>query len=276
MFIVNYFKNSFFPKRILSMRKEKFWKVLIFFLLLSIISLFPFNIKNLEGGFKSGLTEENLTGYPLPNLPEGVKLGLLFGVITPNDEEIIYNRQFNETDITYYFNYKGSVDDFKKLNKQSIAFTKEQVLYTNGRGNILPGNYHGFIEEVVNFSEINLLLENEKQAALINLSSYIESAFARYNAVYSIAIYSIIQISMYILMIIILAAITQLYRFKYGVFMSFLESVKVIVFCMTIPALLSFIVGIFVHFSFVPIIFQFGSGVLLMFLLIKYGDKEFA
>ena len=84
MFIVKYFKNSFFPKRILPMRKEKFWKVLIFFLILAIISLFPFNIKNLEGGFKSGLVEENLTNYPLPKLPEGVKLGLLFGITTPD------------------------------------------------------------------------------------------------------------------------------------------------------------------------------------------------
>ena len=276
MFIVKYFKNSFFPKRILPMRKEKFWKVLIFFLILAIISLFPFNIKNLEGGFKSGLVEENLTNYPLPKLPEGVKLGLLFGITTPNDEEIVFNHQGNETNITYYFNYKGSDDDFRSLDFQAIAFTKNQVLYTDGKGAILPGNYHGFVEEVVDFSEINLMLETEKKASLVNFSSYVEAAFARYNAVYSIVTYSATQLVMYILMVLILASITQLYRFKYGVFMSFLESIKVIIFCMTIPALLSFIVGIFVHFAFVPIIFQFGSGILLMFILIKYGDKEFA
>lgn len=279
MFIVRIFRDSFILKRVLKLRTEAFWKFIIYFILIATVSLFSFNFANLKlGGWKLGfverqfLSEENLN----TKLPSDIVIKRLSGVnsLSGEDRLVIFKDQ-KEGDMLYSFIVDDSTLEIDKSRKQLI-FTNNNIFYVKGDGlSVLMGDYNNFPEEV-NFESINNISDaKERTIALKGLAETIEKSFGKQNAFYTIVVYSVVQLTLYILLIAILAAALQLFRFGYTHYMSYFDGVKIVISTMTIPSVISFVIGFFTH-ALTPIIVQFGIGIILMIVMLKYGKEEFS
>lgn len=277
MFLVRYFRDSFNFKKVLPLRKEPFWKILIYFIIIATISLFSFNFTNLRvGGWKLGFVEANFLSVENLNvkLPDQISIGPLGLRSRTNENQIVIYKDSKAGDIIFYFLVDGDIKDVSSETRQMV-FTKDTVYYFKGDTTVIVGDYNGFNTEV-RFEEINIERDNKlRNEMLSSLANNIEKSFGKQNAFYTIVNYSVIQIAMYIVLILILAAVLQLFRFGYVQFMSYFEGIKIVVLTMTIPSILAFIVGFFTH-AFGPIIIQFGIGIILMVIMLKYAKHEFS
>lgn len=279
MFLVRIFRDSFFFNRILKLRSIAFWKFLIYFFIITVISLFSFNFTNLkEGGWKLGFVEYNFTSSENNNfkLPSDIVIRQLSGVnsLSGNSQAILLKDSKNG-DIMYRFliNEEGLVID-KEVRQ--LIFTDKNVYYVKGDGkSYIVGDYNNFPEET-SFEAINNITNPiEKTEALKDLAKNIEKSFGSQNAFYTIMVFSSIQILLYVVLIAILAAVLQLFRFGYTKYMSYFDSVKIVIAAMTIPSVISFIIGFFTH-ALTPVIVQLGLGIILMIVMLKYGKNEFS
>lgn len=277
MFLVRYFRDSFFLNRILPLRKESLWKIIIYFLVISIISLFPYNYVNLkEGGWKLGFVEHNFLSQENIGfeLPDHITMNS-FGMKSSTEEnDFVEFKNSQDGNIIFRFLFDGDINETDRSVKQ-LVFTRDEVFYFRGDQTVIIGDYSGF-EEEINFHEINLITEsNEKNERLKGLAAAIEGSFGRQNAFYTIVNYSFIQLALYVILILILAAVLQLFRFGYVKFMSYIEGIKVVILSMTIPSILAFVVGFATH-GFAPVIIQLGIGIVLMIVMIRYAKVEFS
>ena len=279
MFLVRIFRDSFFLNRILKLRFVAFWKFIIYFILISFVSLFSFNYTNLrEGGWRLGFVENNFLSVENvgKKLPNDITIHPLTGVNSSSGQSasVVYKDSVNG-DITYRFLISEEGLTIDKEIRQLI-FTNKKIYYVKGDGkSILEGNYHGFTEEV-NFEDIiNISNHREKNQALSKLAISIEKSFDRQNAFYAILVYSSVQILLYIILIFVLSGLLQLFRFGYVNYMSYFDGMKIVVASMTIPSIISFIIGFFTH-ALTPVIVQFGIGIILMIVMLKYGKSEFS
>ncbi len=282
MFLVRIFRDSFFLNRVLQLRFIKFWKFIIYFLIVSFLSLFSFNYTNLKkGGWKLGFVEYNFLSSENVNvkLPNDIVIRRLSGVnsLSGQSQTVIYKDSKNK-DIQYRFLVN---EDLLPLNDhdlqvRQLIFTNKRVLYVKGDGTSpLEGDYNHFPEEV-RFEDINNIANaKEKTQALKNLANQIEKSFGKQNAFYTIVTYSTVQILLYIILILLLSGILQLFRLGYAKYMNYFDGIKIVISTMTIPSLLSFIIGFFTH-ALTPVIVQLGIGIILMIVMIKYGKKEFS
>ena len=270
MFLFRYFKYSFQFKKILTIRNEKFWKIGIYFIILSLVNLFPMNYLIVrEQGWRLDFIEESFTTQtPNWDLPEecGISSNKLYCML--DYEEYNYTHQ----GINYIFNYQGT--DYDTSVKQ-VLFTKNNIIYTNGEGAQMIGyDYKGFTEDV-NFRSINLMDNEERAEAYIKLGAQIEQTFGPYIIFYTIMVNTLISLGLNVLFILLLSLVLQLFRFGYSTFFTYKESLKFLVLMMGLPALLSFLVGL-IEPAFSPVFFQFGMGLATMLTMLIYGKKVFA
>lgn len=280
MFLVRIFRDSFFLDRILKLRFVKFWKFVIYFFVIAFISLFSFNYANLkEGGWKLGFVEHNFISNPEIKLPNEISIRRLSGVKSSSGESqsvIIEDSESGKILYRFLVSEDGFNLNKEDLNVKQLIFTNLRILYVKGDGTPpLEGDYNNFPEEV-SFDEINRTPDPKlKRAALVELANSIEKGFGKQNAFYTIMTYSTIQILIYIVFIFIISGVLQLFRFGYVKFMSYFDGMKIVIATMTIPSFISFIIGFITH-ALAPIIFQFGVGIILMIVMLKYGKKEFS
>jgi maltodextrin utilization protein YvdJ len=269
MFIVRFFKYSFSFKQLLYRPSEKLWKVAIYFLLISLIALFPMNYQIVrEEGFRIDFIHQDfLDNTPLWVLPEecSIEGSRLY---CDTDIEYIYTHK----DVTYIFNYQ---DTILEENKNYILLKERQILYLNEDSSLMTAyDYQGF-EEEVNFRSINLMETNDKKEALINLAYMIENSFSPYIILFAILVNTIVNIGLYLLFILFLSLILQLFRFGYSKFFPYIDSIKFLVYAMGAPAVISFFVGL-IEPSIGTVIFHFGVGMITMLVMLFYGKKVFA
>jgi maltodextrin utilization protein YvdJ len=282
MFLVKIFRDSFYLDRILKLRFLKFWYFIIYFFLISFVSLFSFNYANLkEGGWKLGFVEYNFISVENVNvkLPNDIVIRPLSGVksLSGQSQSVIYNDSVNGQ-ILYRFliNEEGLTLNKEDLKVRQLIFTDKRILYVKGDGSVpLEGDYDNFSEEVRFESINNITNAKEKREALVSLANSIEKGFGKQNAFFTIITYSTVQILLYILLIFLLSAILQLFRFGYTKFMSFFDGMKIVIATMTVPSVISFVIGFFTH-ALTPVIVQFGLGIILMIAMLKYGKYEFS
>ncbi len=282
MFLVRIFRDSFILDRVLKLRFVKFWKFVIYFFLISFVSLFSFNYTNLkEGGWKLGFVEYNLTSSENLNveLPNDIIIRRLSGVksLSGQSQFVEYKDSINGKIIYRFLISENSLTlNDEDLKIRQLIFTDSRILYIKGDGTpALIGDYNSFPEEI-RFDSINNISDaREKRAELAKLAESIEKSFGKQNAFYTIITYSGVQILLYIILIFLLSGIVQLFRFGYAKFMSYFDGMKIVISTMTIPSVLSFIIGFFTH-ALTPVIVQFGLGIILMIVMLKYGKKEFS
>ncbi len=269
MFLIRYFKYSFQFKTILTIRNEKIWKIAVYFVILSLINLFPMNYLIVkEQGWRLDFIEESFINQtPDWVLPEECN-------IEANELICLSNTEYHYTHqgLSYIFNYQES--DYDQSIKQ-VLLTQNNIVYTNGENAQMIGyDYRGFDQDV-NFRSINLMEGAEKANAFMRLGTQIEQTFGPYIIFYTVLVNTLISLGLNLLFILLLSLVLQLFRFGYSTFFKYVESLKFLVLMMGLPALLSFIVGL-IEPAFSPVFFQFGMGLATMLTMLVYGKKVFA
>lgn len=272
MFILKFFKESLNPKNILGLRKEKFYKVIIYFLFMVLVSLFPVNMYiMLDGGWNLGfmyqeLSDENII-VPNENFPD-IRMNHQ-GLTGDNDEIIIYFETFSLI-------VNGKQDKYDIEGKYVIL--QENTIVYSFDNDIAPikTSYSYLNDLEFRFENLNLAQTNVERVNLyIQLADMIEKSFTQLNIIGAIFMHSGAQLVSFIILIPILGLLVMLFKFRSTNFMSYLESIKTTIFSMTIPAVVSFVIG-FLAFSLSTVIMQFGIGIVLMIVMIKFGKKEFS
>lgn len=281
MFLVRIFRDSFIFNRVLKLRYEAFWKLGIYFIIISLISLFSFNFTNLRtGGWKLGFVENILLlekNYD-KQLPSSITIRKLSGVNSTDGDQLLFYEN-NEGKIIRFWFVTNESEDFVNTNidltAEQLIFTNKRTYYVKGDGKgLMIGSYQNFPEEI-SFETINTLPDNERRVQLTILAETIEKSFGRQNAFFTIVTFSSVQLALYVVLVLLLALVLQLFRFVYVDYMSYIDGVKTVISTMTIPSVISFIIGFFTH-ALTPVIVQLGLGIILMLIMIKYGKKEFS
>jgi len=174
--------------------------------------------------------------------------------------------------ITYVFNDRSDAFD---ANLKQVIFREKQIIYTNGEGAHMIGhNYQGFSDEL-RFQSLNLMTGEDRQSAYVMFASHIEKSFSPYVIFFTVMTNTVVGIGLNILFLILLSLVLQLFRFGYSSFFTYKESLKFLVFLMTLPALLSLIIGM-LQPAFSPVFFQLGMGIVTMVVMLVHGKKYFA
>lgn len=269
MFILRYFRYAFQFSKFFEHVKEKWWKVLIFFFILSFITLFPMNLLIIqEDGWRLDFIEESFNAEtPDWQLPD--TCGIVAQKLVCDGNQVY---SYEHRGITYVFNDQS--DEYKDTDVKKVYFMTDQIIYANGQGHFMIGyNYRGFDDDV-NFRSLNLSSGDDRAMMYQSFGKQIESSFGNYIIFYTILVNSITSIGLYAFFVIIMSLVIQLFRFGYTSFISFAQSMKLVVFSMGVPSILSFFVG-FLEPSFSPVVFQFGIGIVIMVVMLKYAKKIF-
>lgn len=269
MFLLRYFKYSFGFKTLFDHVHEKGWKILIYFFILSMIAIFPSNYQIVKDqGWRLDFIEESFIAetpnWELPN--DCVIIGGQLSCNSTN-EFVLEHRG-----ITYIFN---ALENERTITGKTLLFYSNRIVYINENGNEMTGmNYQGFVD-VVNFREINLMSGQDKVDAYIAFGTQVEQSFGPYIVFYSLLINTLTTIGTYILYLLLLGLILQLFRFGYSKFMTYIESLKFLVLLMGVPAIIGFMVGL-IEPAFGAVLFQFSMGIIAMLIMLFYGKKYFA
>lgn len=268
MFLVKYLRYSFDFKHIFNYIHEKTWKVFIYFIILSFIAIFPSNYKIIsEQGWRLDFIEESfMAETPTWNLPDNCEI---IGGTFDCESEIEY--VMSHQDIIFVFNAQ---ENRESLNQKTILFYKDRIVYQNAEGDFMTGsNYQGFTD-IVSFRELNLMQGEEKAIAYQAFGSQIEASFGHYIVLYSVLVNTVTTFGTYILYLVLLGLILQLFRFGYSKFMNYIQSIKFLVFLMGVPTLVGFVIGM-IEPAFGAVLFQFSMGIIAMLVMLFYGKKYF-
>lgn len=269
MFLINYFKYAVDYPNYFEHAKEKGWKVFIFFMMLSLISLFPMNLLIVqEDGWKLDFIEQSfISETPNWQLPDTCDI-LAHELVCETETVYIYEHQ----GIKYIFNIE--TDQYQDSDEKSVLFMKDKIVYTNGEGAHMIGyDYKGF-DEHVSFRSLNLATGEERDQMYQAFGKSIESSFSNYIILYTLLVNTGTSIGLYAFFILVMSLVVQLFRFGYSSFLTFGQTMKMVVFAMGLPSIISFVIG-FIEPSFSPVVFQFGIGIILMVVMLKYGKKTF-
>ncbi|MFP4177985.1 MAG: DUF1189 family protein [Acholeplasmataceae bacterium] len=269
MFLLRYFKYSFEYKRIFDRLQESGYKLFVYFLLLSLMSAFPLNYLIVrETGWRLDFIEESFRlEIPEWQLPEDCQIRAS-KLVCESDE----THRFEHRGITYVFN---AAEDDVELDTEAVYFLTDNLIYTDGNQASMSGfNYSGF-SEPVNFHELNLMGGSDREEAYIDFGRAVEESFGPYIVIYTVLVNTVIHILISIVFILMFALVIQLFRFGYSSFITFSESVKLIVFLMGLPALLSLVIGLFVP-AFSTVIYQLSMGIITMLVMLIYGKRRFS
>lgn len=269
MFLIRYFRYAFQFDQLFDRLEEKWHKLFIYFLMLAVIAAFPLNYLIIrEQGFSIAFIAEDFK-LQTPNwtLPETCQIAGNRFVCSTNDVYVLTHRG-----VDYVFNYQGGTYD---TAKKQVLFLEDRIVYTNGDGAYMVGNdYQGFTD-TLDFQTFNIASPEEKAELYQNFGFSIEQSFSRFIVLYSLLNNTLINILIQSLFILLMALILQLFRFGYSHFISYFAGVKLMIYLMTIPAILSLIIG-FVQPAFAQVVFQLAIGVIAMVFMLKYGKKKFA
>lgn len=263
MFLIRYFKGSIVSlKKIFELREEKMWKVVIYFLLMAMVSIFPYNFKIVqEQGFKMGFVSEGYKEDAKNALKSSRAVKVGYAGLRCNDDF--------ETEEYLFSNFKLIIDykdTYKRDSKESmrlVIMTANNVKYYNEEGIYMPGNYEGFSRDLF-FSEF---ISNE--AVFEEFFSSLEKSFSAYTILFSVINYTITSLFMDALLLALMAGIFMMFKIGFNAYVSYFEMLKMLVLCMTIPTLICFILGFFDLFALTPVIMNFGIGVIGLLIVFK-------
>lgn len=285
MNIAKLFGYGFVPSKMLTARKERWWKFLILYILMFFISVLPFTLAIIkEGGFKLNFTSD-LSSDNVKTLPGDLKRISITGIESNKD-----NISFYEGNTSFLFSYDKDfkLEDFNnkaylesiglkdfKVGGSLFVFHKEKdkgiVYLTNNR--FMQGHYKAF-GKTISFTEYNTSTPQEKVEIMKTFEDQLQSAFKHKTILFSLMTFLLTQIGLYAALFLILAALLQFFRFGFSYFMKYGECLKILVLSMIYPSIISFIIGFLTH-AFMPVIFQFGVPIIIVYTILRYGKKEF-
>ncbi|NLN50912.1 MAG: DUF1189 family protein [Acholeplasmataceae bacterium] len=265
--MVRYFKESFRLKNLINLRKEPFYKVFIYYLFLTFVAVLPLTFLIIqEGGQRLDFIQEDFKNPPEEwLLPENCSVEYNEFVCSSEQSYVLYH-----LGIKYVFNHSGEIETTEK----SILFRKTELVYTDGKGAMMSGNYKKF-PLVYRFSELNNVRGTEEFASEYQkFAEYIEGSFSRWIVLNSLLQTLAINFLISIVFVLLLALILQIFKIGYQDFMSFFESIKFIMLSTGLPAVISGIIGIFLP-AISTVIYNLGLSLIVMLIIVRQGKKEF-
>jgi maltodextrin utilization protein YvdJ len=267
MFLVRYLKTSFQLKELIYRTKESSFKVFLYFILLSLISVFPMNYLIVrEQGWRLDFIEQSFQkDIPSWDLPRDCRIELNRLFCDSDTETILVH-----DDITFIFNYQGGGYELK--DKQ-IILGESEIIYTSNQAE-MKGTYKGYTT-AYRFNDINLLSGQEKDEAMIDFAERLENSFSNYIVFYSIMINTFVMIGTNIILVVLLSLVIQLFRFGYSTFFSYKEALNFVIFATGIPSFLNFFIGIIAP-GISNVIYSMSLGIIVMVIMLVYGKRRFA
>ncbi|MGD9886905.1 MAG: DUF1189 family protein [Bacilli bacterium] len=271
--MLNIFFHSFSFSHIFGLKKAPLKTFILYFLFLVLLISFPLNYQIIKNdGFRglNTVTYELRKANPnwLPDqLPSDMDISET-GLHFIQDQEYQFSTTVEDVMYTVIINPKTS---FVNL-QNTIVLGVNEITYYDAQGHYLKGDYQ-HVSEVVDFAELKIM---EKSQAVDLFLSLIDGSVSPYTVFYSVFTNTIIQLGMNIILVIILASIFLLIRVNFKPVTNFSDNLKIIISSMTIPGLISFLVGILGIMeinSFSVVLFQFLTPLIGM-LAIYRGSKE--
>lgn len=274
MFVIRFFVRSFQFSKIFKSLNEKLWKYILYAVLLILIANFPasFEIVKEQGSRLDFLIEDFSTEAPL-------------NWVLPDEMEIKGGKLINYGDTNEYINtHKGrtyiinkqdritNIDDY--LNH--VILYESSLIYIDEEGNFLEDyNYKGFSIDNFSFRELKLANYEDQLLLYQEFSKGLEKTFSSKIVLYTLLRNNFINVIMNFVYIIVLAGIVMFFKFGYQKFITYFEAIKLVILCLTLPAVLAFGIG-FLSFAFSPVLFQLASGMTVMLVVLAFGKKNFS
>lgn len=237
------------------MKYNIFW-----FIILVFVTSFPLNFQIISNNGWSELNTVTLnwkqkTPSWSNNLPTEMYISQS-GLETSQSETYVYTNTYENKTYTLVFNPESNniVDGkiylhngYKEVGKDElIPYTNCVVLddtatyYYKADGKSITGNYKT-VKGQISSNQLNSL--NQAEAATI-LFDAIDSCFNSFMIFSNIFINTLTQFALNLIMILLISAIFMLIRIKYEKVVNYTQSLRIFISSMTIPGLISFVVGI--------------------------------
>lgn len=263
--------NSFSFKRIFLVRTHKTRYFIAYFIVLIFITSFPMNlqlVRNDGWGKLNSMTtaikdaSPDWFPYGLPSegditknglsIPSGkcyyydttVKDEVFIVVLNPVDENTI---DYSKTSEVYYT--KDSILNVSETGEVStteygraIIFGKDSIYYHEKGIKPLVSDYSK-VHNPIYFMDFKVGAVSNSEA-LDLFFGVVDVAFSKYLVFSNIIVNTLTQILLNIILILIISSIFLAIRVKYKKITTFEENTHIVITSMTIPSLLSFIVGI--------------------------------
>jgi maltodextrin utilization protein YvdJ len=272
--MIKFFTDSFRINRIYSLKNTKGTTLVFYFLLLILIISFPLNLQIIRSSgwdlynFTAGIREQ----YPdwLPSqLPDDIEISAsgMYYEDTTNREYLTYNNQDEDLYIVI-----SPLGDYVPYDR-TLMFEENQISYYDENGQYMFSADYSKITSVVSFYDLQFM---EQAQAVNKFCGVIEDSFSGYAQFKSIILNTVINFVLNTLLIFVVSAMFLLIRFNYQKVTSFGENLRIMVSSMTIPAMISFVVGLFEFIeatSLTQVIFQFATPI-IAYIAIYKGSKN--
>lgn len=274
MFIIRMFKDSFRFKTLLKNVNYNFFQIIIYFLLIILIANFPQTLDAVRNyGTRLDFIIEDFN-RSIPdgwNLPQNITIK--GGRLINNGNLEVYTNEHEG--ITYIINNQTKIEDPNNYTNH-IIMSERSLIYIDNDGNILESlNYIGFENDEFDFYRLSLATGEDKKLLFQEFAQSIERTFQSEIIAFTIIRNNSIQIFINIIYVLILALLIQLFRFGLQNFLTYLEGVKFVVLSLGMPAVLTFIVGIFEP-AFSPVVFQLASGMTVMLVTLIFARRLYS
>ena len=263
--MIQFILNSFTFKGIFSNKDAKGGIVFIYFLIILFATSFPLNVQIIQN---NGWDELNTVTYAwkedVPSwIPDDLPNDVVFssnGMMMPIEDTYIYQSVYNESFYTLVINpidrtpqagesihteegIKTLDENGEVVLKQyekTIVLCKDKVIYYYEDDEFVKGDYSN-IKDPINLSSLKGLDQHE--AASIFLSM-IDGCFSPYMVLSNVLISTLTQLLLNIILVFMISGIFMLVKVNYQRITNYGENVKIIISSMTIPTLISFVIGI--------------------------------
>jgi maltodextrin utilization protein YvdJ len=265
--------NSFKFKNIFNLRNHPLNQFVLYFLLLVFIISFPLNYQIIKTGgwdlynFSAGMRQS----YPdwLPSqLPEDIEIsksGMYYetAVVTTLTTTNLDNETLNIVFMPF---------EEYTISDRSLVFEPERIVYYDVEGKQVLEVGYSNITTLVRFADLRMMTQSEAVSRFANM---IDEAFSSYAIFVSVVYYTGITAFLNLVLILVVSAIFIFVRIRFQKVTKFTDNLKIVIASMTIPSLISFIVGIAGIMeinAFTVVIYQFATPLIALISIFK-GSK---
>ncbi len=265
--------NSFKFKNIFNLRNHSLKYFIFYFLILVFIISFPLNYQIIKTGgwdlynFSAGIRQQYPDWIPL-ELPEDIEISKS-GMYYENEVVSTFqttNLDGEELNIIFMPFDEYEVDD------RSLVFETDRIVYYDVDGIQRLEVGYSNIKTVVRFSELRMTTQAN---AVSKFATMLDEAFSSYAIFVSVVYYTAITAFLNLVLILVVSAIFIFVRIRFQKVTNFTDNLKIVIASMTIPSLISFIVGILGVMeinAFTVVIYQFATPLIALVAIYK-GSK---
>lgn len=272
MFLVKYFRYSVWSiKRIYSFKNEKAWKVIIFFLLISLLACFPNNYQQIQqNGFTTGLFHDASSEYiATQNFARNTKFYQMSfaGLEVESGYDTTSYEEYEFKNFNLIIDYSNNFDNVPDKGVY-VVYKQKSIVYYN-EGSEINGNYNKFTS-IIKSTE----LENDS-SKFVDFFDYSADAFSKYSVIIGILVYTLTQTIVFLVLGLVLSWIYTFIKKSWDTFLTYNQILKIVIFSMTPGAFVCFIIGFFPNmFSLVPVIFNFGVAIISLLVMYKVARVD--